>query len=529
MEARRDIQSRIGGPPPKRFLIFPRGKFVATQFGDQGPIRRTFTYNGNSAKSVMEWFHGRGLDLPIDYNHKSLDPAADPIAAGRLALDSQPDGLYAVVKYWTPLATQRLTDGELFHFSPVFGFDKDLNVLYVRSLALVLEPAMDNQVPLMAASAIPYAAHPVVDIPWDGEKARAALKKWATGPDGKVNMKKFGEGFAGVRGDPNKFGSYILPHHTVVNGKLVTVKKGVEAAIGAIDGARGGLEGVSASDRAAMKKHLLSHQKTWAHETKHTAALSGGAENTMDEMPMYAYPELPTDAPEHMKAHHAAMKAHHAAMAAMHGAMTACTAKMTALADGLAAKVQTGNQTDTVIDNGTTLASPTAPNDLEAHLSAAITPFLTISGKSSVPEALGVLSAHKQSHEQIASLTAELNTLRAEKAKNEKSSGEAALSAQVERAIAEKKVVRSNQKAVDNLNAFGKAMGLVALTAFVDNMNVLGFAANPHEEVITQAGEISLTAEDKKAADQMGLTHTAVLTAKYRRAGREVPKNLTVN
>lgn len=107
---------------------------------------------------------------------------------------------------------------------------------------------------------VPFASHPVHKTgSWDGDGARSRLRKHASsdgsGDWDKVNRAEYAAGFAYVAGDGEKPSDYKLPHHDVVGGKLVTSPAGVEAAIGAASGARGGAD-IPDSDMAAVRAHL---------------------------------------------------------------------------------------------------------------------------------------------------------------------------------------------------------------------------------------------------------------------------------
>jgi len=76
----------------------------------------------------------------------------------------------------------------------------------------------------------------------------------------KVDRATYARGFAYVAGNGEKPSDYKLPHHDVVDGKMVTVPAGVEAAIGAASGARGGAD-IPDSEMAAVRAHLGKESK----------------------------------------------------------------------------------------------------------------------------------------------------------------------------------------------------------------------------------------------------------------------------
>jgi len=105
------------------------------------------------------------------------------------------------------------------------------------------------------------------DRPWDGPAAVRRLREWAGGPDKeKINWRKYARGFAWVNSDaPEEFGSYKLPHHDVVDGELVTVWRGVAAAMAALLGARGGVE-IPEGERRSVYNHLRVHYRQFEKE-----------------------------------------------------------------------------------------------------------------------------------------------------------------------------------------------------------------------------------------------------------------------
>ena len=126
------------------------------------------------------------------------------------------------------------------------------------------------------ARAVPYEAHPIHEAAWDADATVKRLRAWAgvDGDDpGEAAWRKYAQGFAVVRGAGDKFGDFVLPHHDVVNGRLVTVPAGVSAAIGALNGARGGMS-LPESVRAAALKHLEQHRE--AAQKRESADVGGG-------------------------------------------------------------------------------------------------------------------------------------------------------------------------------------------------------------------------------------------------------------
>ena len=143
------------------------------------------------------------------------------------------------------------------------GWGGDAGYAWARKVVKQLEARKMSDGETADAVAVEYASHPIHEAAWDADAAVARLRKWA-GVDGEnppaSAWSKYREGFAIVRGDPANLGAYILPHHDVVDGKLVTVPAGVSAAIGALHGARAGGVDAPAAVRAAALKHLEQHR-----------------------------------------------------------------------------------------------------------------------------------------------------------------------------------------------------------------------------------------------------------------------------
>ena len=115
-------------------------------------------------------------------------------------------------------------------------------------------------------SAVGYRAYPFEEGSWDADAAVGRLRSWA-GVDvdepSADAWNRYAEGFAIVRGPRENLGSYLLPHHDVKDGELVTVPAGVSAAIGALHGARAGGVDVPADVRDAALEHLEKHRAAW--------------------------------------------------------------------------------------------------------------------------------------------------------------------------------------------------------------------------------------------------------------------------
>ena len=102
------------------------------------------------------------------------------------------------------------------------------------------------------------------DRAWDGDAAEKRVRKWA-GAEEKPNA-KYRDAHAWYDAHkPENFGSYKLLIADVVDGRLKAVPRGVMAAAGVMDGARGGAD-VPAKDVDRIKSHLARYYSKMGDE-----------------------------------------------------------------------------------------------------------------------------------------------------------------------------------------------------------------------------------------------------------------------
>jgi len=119
---------------------------------------------------------------------------------------------------------------------------------------------------------VPFEATPKADEgrEWDADAAEQRIRKWASsdgsGDKDKIDWSKYRKAFTWYDPDnTDNFGGYKLPHHDIVDGKLVAVWRGVAAAMAALRGARGGVD-IPENERKGVYNHLAQHYKQFEKE-----------------------------------------------------------------------------------------------------------------------------------------------------------------------------------------------------------------------------------------------------------------------
>jgi phage I-like protein len=144
--------------------VFPAGEFDAPRgaFMGAGPWR----LDSQSAAALIARIGALSNDILIDYDHQSIQDGAQPpiLAAGWLPRAAgwewrEGQGLFHTAPRWTPIAAQRIADGELRYVSAVFPYDPDTgHPLDILSVAVTNSPALDGMQPLVAALSARIAA-----------------------------------------------------------------------------------------------------------------------------------------------------------------------------------------------------------------------------------------------------------------------------------------------------------------------------------------------------------------------------------
>lgn len=130
------------GKAPLWVHVLPAGRFEGRD--GRGP----YVFDDAQAALVLQAFTRHGADLPVDYEHQSLEAAQaqGPVpAAGWIeALESRADGLWARVA-WTAQAAELLVQRAYRYLSPVFDYLPDGRVIALAGAALTHVPNLRLQ------------------------------------------------------------------------------------------------------------------------------------------------------------------------------------------------------------------------------------------------------------------------------------------------------------------------------------------------------------------------------------------------
>lgn len=248
------------------------------------------------------WQHGRDFNrgaVPIgSIDPKTIDITENEVT-GKVVFDGEVDGFAALIE--DKVRKGILTGGSIGFFPKVWDREAELkgqtgmtlrefellefsvtpvpaNAQALRKEAeLLLESLMffskdmkeDDTIDewrtkyeILLKAVIPHKRHPLATAgtAWNASAAESRVRRWAGGPEkDDVDFEKYRQAFTWYdTRDAENFRAYKLPHHDLVDGGLKTVLRGVQTAMGALLGARGGVD-IPDDDRQGVYDHLKSH------------------------------------------------------------------------------------------------------------------------------------------------------------------------------------------------------------------------------------------------------------------------------
>ncbi len=118
-----DLSSTVSdGKAPEWVELIPPGPNVTGRDG------RQWLFDEQAGTLVQSSFHGRAIDLPIDWEHATQHRASKgesaPAAGWIKQLELRNGALWGLVD-WTPRASEQVINREYRFLSPVFDFDPD--------------------------------------------------------------------------------------------------------------------------------------------------------------------------------------------------------------------------------------------------------------------------------------------------------------------------------------------------------------------------------------------------------------------
>jgi len=221
-------------------------------------------------KKTLEKWEQSGKKIPLLYQHhpseilgvitRAYEDDYGLYIIGEINLNtSKGQEVYSLLKQG---ALQGLSIGyEVKQYETTKGIRKLLEV-ELWEISLVTFPANELAEVVKVKAVVPYQDLPLAprDTPWDANKARQNIAKWASsdgsGDKDKVDFNKYKKAFLWYDAEnPENFGSYKLPIADVINGTLKAVPRAIFAAGAVLEGARGGVN-IPDADKDKIKRVL---------------------------------------------------------------------------------------------------------------------------------------------------------------------------------------------------------------------------------------------------------------------------------
>ena len=142
---------------------------------------------------------------------------------------------------------------------------KGLNLCAFKAPKVTVEESDDElliEIQSEVKKVVPFKDTPInMEKAWDKRAAVKSLREWVSDGDGNVNFARYRQGFTWYDAEnADNLTAYKLPHHTIEDGKLVAVWRGVAAAMAALLGSRGGVD-IPADEKKGVYNHLARHYK----------------------------------------------------------------------------------------------------------------------------------------------------------------------------------------------------------------------------------------------------------------------------
>jgi len=118
-------------------------------------------------------------------------------------------------------------------------------------------------VPEVELGAVPFSDLPLApeERPWDKRGASRRVRAWANGDD--MDWTQYRKAFLWYdTADKSALGAYKLGFADVIDGELSAIWRGVAAAVGALQGARGGVD-IPDADKARCLSHAKKYYKAF--------------------------------------------------------------------------------------------------------------------------------------------------------------------------------------------------------------------------------------------------------------------------
>lgn len=257
-----------------------KGAFTKTISERLERIRHLWMHDAHMppTATILELREVGRMELPLDMKDKWPQAKGGLLVKRRYLETERGNEILAGLKADPPAITEMSFgyDAVKYDFEEIKPGDEDSYPIMIRNLREVrlwdtsdVNWGMNEATVASMKSALPYK-----DTGNAGEDAEWKKPVLSDFTDGswedlsETERKRIASHFTwSVSMPPDSFGDLKLPHHQPAkSGVGPAVWNGVKAAMGALMGARGGVSGLSESDRKSVYNHLAKHYGAWEKE-----------------------------------------------------------------------------------------------------------------------------------------------------------------------------------------------------------------------------------------------------------------------
>ena len=217
---------------------------------DRGAFKKTIQENKGRIKILWNHNADEPIGIPLELREDDVGlyvkgKLSLGVQRAREVLDLMKDGVINVMSIGYRTITESMVEGTL-HLKELKLFDTSPVTFAADDAAAITS----------VKSATPFGNLPLGDRAkeWDATAADKRVREWAGGED--IDWTKYRKAFLWYDNEADdEYGSYKLQIADVIDGTLIAMPRGVFAAAGVVEGARGGVD-IPSEDEAGVKRHI---------------------------------------------------------------------------------------------------------------------------------------------------------------------------------------------------------------------------------------------------------------------------------